>query len=324
MDILDNIFSSFMNKIKKGFRNWNLFWFSPVDTISVSGFRLCFAAVLFVHYIIRFFDIKLFFFKDGLLTPVEALHLGRAGYKTLDLVIRSDTLLMGLYIVLCVTTLFLLLGLGGRRLSFFTFLLHIIFLKRNPSIVTSADHIATFFLLYLSLTNPGRQLGILQYIKDRGRAWVLPKPQNSFWLDGVGVRCLQIHLCVILFYSGLEKLKSDFWWNGSALSKALLEKRNEMPFMDFSFLQSEGFFAKMFLNEVLPLVCFGLVLFELYFPVLVWVPVLRKWCLILGTLFLLVAGICLNMYFHFFLLLAVLLLFCNPDKLRKFFRKFQR
>ena len=132
MDILDNILSSFKNTIKKGVRNWNLFWFSPVDTISISGFRLCFATALFVHYIIRFFDVKLFFFKDGLLTPVEALYLGRAGYKTLDLVIRSDTLLMGLYIALCITTLFLLLGLGGRRLSFFYLFASHNFFKTKP------------------------------------------------------------------------------------------------------------------------------------------------------------------------------------------------
>ena len=325
MNILNNIFAGIRNRIKKGIRNWNLFWFSPLDTISLSSFRLCFATVLFVHYIIRCFNFRLFFFENGLLSPVEAYYLGRLEFQSLDLVIRSDTLLMGLYIALCISTLSLLLGLGGRRLSFFIFLLHIVFLKRNPSIATSADHIATFFLLYLSLTNPSRQLNILQYIKNKGKEWVLPKPQNSFWLDRVGARCLQIHSCIILLYSGLEKLKSEFWWKGNALSKALLEKRNEIPFIDFSFLKSDTLFSKILLNELFPLICFSLILFELYFPVLVWVPgVLRKWSLRLGVLFFIIAGVCLNMYFHFLMLLPVLLLFCSPDRLRKFFRKFKR
>jgi len=48
---------------------------------------------------------------------------------------------------------------------------------------------------------------------------ILPKEESAYY--GRYVKLIQIHLCLVYFFGGLDKLLGYNWWNGEALWKAL-------------------------------------------------------------------------------------------------------
>ena len=93
----------------------------------------------------------------------------------------------------------------------------------------------------------------------------------EFW-GGIPVRVLQIHLCLLYFQAGLGKLNAA-WLDGLALWHPLLAERGAP--IDLATLREFPF-----LLEAIPA---GLVLFELFFGVLIWLPSLRYTVLALAA-----------------------------------------
>ena len=75
---------------------------------------------------------------------------------------------------------------------------------------------------------------------------------------------MQIQICVIYGFSGMEKLKGTRWWDGSAIWDVL--SIGNMQRWDLSFVAHFPILLSTAVYVVL--------LFEIYFPVLVW---LRRW-----------------------------------------------
>ena len=295
-----------------GINNWDSFWFKPVDTISLSCFRFCFCLVLFVMYVIRFFDIRMFFYESGLMSSASAKHLHRIYTdKAINFILSSDTLLYLCYLTFIVVLLLMVLGLANRFLSMVAFALHLVFLQRNPSITFGADVVATFWLFYLMFANSNKQLKWVHYFLNKRKGLVSERVEKGDMLGTVSLRFIQIQLCIIYVFSGLEKLKGRSWWEGTAIWEAL--SFYDFTLIDFSFLLSLPLLAAL-------LVVFT-ILFEIYFPILVWVPKLKNMILIMGLCFHLGIGFCLNIYFFSFIMLSPYVLFIRPSTLRQVFRR---
>ena len=306
-----------MKKIKKSilsmFKGWDGFWFKPVDVIPVSCFRFCFCSVLLVMYLIRFFDIRIFFYESGLISSLSAKALRQMpSDKALAFILSSDVLLYLSYLAFIIILLLMALGAAGRVLSIIAFVLHLIFIQRNPSILFGADMVATFWLFYLMFTNSNRQIKWVHYFLNRRRGLISDRPEKGDWLNTIGFRFIQIQICVIYMFSGLEKLRGSSWWEGTAIWEAL--SFYDFALMDFSFLLSLPVVSAV-------LVAFT-ILFEVYFPVLIWQPRLRKALLLSGLLLHLGIAFCLNLYFFSFIMLSSYVLFIPPESIKKFLNRF--
>lgn len=286
---------------------WDSFWFKPIDTITLACFRFFFCSVLFVMYLIRFFDIRLFFYESGLMggASAQALHHWFTP-KIFYLVPSSDMLLYLCHLLFIVILLCMVLGVANRLLAFLAFILHLVFLQRNPSIIFGPDVVATFWLFCLIFSNSNKQLRWVHYFLNKRKGLISERVEKGDWLNTMALRFIQIQLCVIYVFSGLEKLKLKSWWEDTAVWEML--SLSHFNFMDFSFL-----FSFPLLMGVLAIFT---VLFEIYFPVLVWTS-LRKKVLFVGLCFHVGMALCLNVYFFALIMLSAYIVFIPAGFLRQ-------
>jgi hypothetical protein len=98
--------------------------------------------------------------------------------------------------------------------------------------------------------------------RRRGRVPAGPSPGAR-----LGLRVLQLHLCIVYLSSGWWKASGDQWWDGAAIWRALM--RQDLGQFDFAWLAEWPWLAK--------LACWGTLAVELGYAVLVWPRRTRRW-----------------------------------------------
>ena len=171
-------------------------------------------------------------------------------------------LVWGAHIVLLIATLALIFGFRPRLAAIIVYLLHLSFDQRNPLVAYGFNKVAVFFLITLILASYHPQQAPVGSLRRS--------------LASIALRFAQIELCIIYLFSGTEKLKGLTWWRGEALWGVL--SNSQTTSFDFSM-------AAQF-PLVLTLLTFATLIWEIYFPALVWVK---------GTRYLwLLGGVCLH------------------------------
>lgn len=280
---------------------WTEFWFEVPQSMqrALGLFRLAFASLLFLMYSIRFLEFDLLFSETGLMTTEMAKRFAPLDYQPLIYWFpENTTALYFCYIIFLVMLLLLALGFLGRGLKWIVFILHIMFFQRNLATIYGADLVSNFLLFALCWTNSNAAYSLAP------KTWQNWMKSDWNWLDSMGVRLIQIQMCVIYGYTGLEKLKGSEWWDGSAVWAVLMN--SQLAPIDFSFLAH------------VPLVLVGLtwatVLFEIYFPAVIWFQKLRKPWLILGASFHLGAALTMGLPFFSAIMVSTYILFWPQAK----------
>jgi hypothetical protein len=128
--------------------------------------------------------------------------------------LHEETVLSVAWICLLASGCGLLVGLSCRSSAILAWFLHLCAAKSGEVVAYGVDNFMTIGLFYLVLSPlPDR------YSFDWRRRELRPKnPQLlGFWR-----RVLQLHLCIIYFFSGLTKCLGSSWWNGSSVWRALI------------------------------------------------------------------------------------------------------
>jgi hypothetical protein len=134
---------------------------------------------------------------------------------------------------------------------------------------------------------------------------------NSFY------RVIQIQLCVIYAYTGFEKLKGNTWWDGTALWSVFANP--QMVIWDMTWMSH--------FPLVIVFITFTTVLFEIYFPVLIWFEKTKRAFLYFGMVFHFGIGLLMSLFSFAFVMLAPYFLFLNSaelDRIESWFHRFQR
>jgi len=126
-------------------------------------------------------------------------------------------------------------------------------------------------------------------------------------LSGVGYRLVQIHLCIIYAYTGLEKFKGETWWEGTAVWY-VVSNDNIVPF-NMEFFQ--------YVPSLVALMTFSTLIFEVYFPVAIWLKPLRNFWLFLGICLHGLSAIFMGLIFFAPIMLAAYLFFVDPILVKK-------
>jgi len=151
----------------------------------------------------------------------------------------------------------LLLGLACRSSAILAWFLHLCAAKSGGFLSYGVDNFMTIGLFYLMLSPlPDR------YSLDwRLRAYRSKDPQFfGFWR-----RVLQLHLCLIYFFSGLTKCLGSGWWDGSNLWRALIRP-------PFNIIPPE---ILVRWNYFLPVLGISICLIETGYPVFIWLKKTR-------------------------------------------------
>jgi len=289
--------------IQNLWQRWNLFWFGPVPLYNLAVFRILLCFNLVVMYLNRQGDVSLFYTDQGILPRSLAHAVLPEGFRPFAFYSfwpdRFEPWVHAFYVFLLI-----LMGLGvvGRLFSLIAVFLHLAFLYRNYGVAFGADQIATTFLLYLALTQSYSRLSVLEWWKRKKSTAPI---QEDLWTS-VFYRMIQIQLCLVYVYSGMEKLKGMSWWDGTAVWSVLAN--SQMVIGDLTWMRH--------LPLLIVFISFTTILFEVYFPVLVWVKPLRKYFLMAGVLFHVGIGTVMALWSFAFLMISPYVLFLSEETVK--------
>lgn len=233
---------------------WSRFWFESNAPAQMTVLRGLLGFTLFGFYLVRCFDLQTYYSEGGMLPLAVMFDVMPMQYR-LSLLhhFSSDAAVWGLHTIFLASLLTLALGIAPRLSAITAFVLHVSFLHRNLTVIFGVDMIATFFLLYLCFADFRHQPG-----KRQGPEVL------AATLGSMAFRLVQIQVCIIYAYSGLEKLKGGDWWRGEALWDVLANA--QIARWDYSWVAE--FPLAVVAATYLTLA------WEIYFPALIWS---RKW-----------------------------------------------
>lgn len=258
------------------FRGWMAFWFPPpAPRAKLALLRIGTALILLYVLFVRSFDLRV-----GL---SQAIWSDAATRLALDPIawpfsvfrwVQAGWWIWSVHVVAMLAAAALLAGVLTPLMAALSLVLQLSYAHSDPAMLLGVDGLLIVALAYLSLVPSGRVLGVfarvepegpqlppyLSYLKDE-----LPtRPDTSAPWSALPVRVLQIHLSLLYLHSGLAKLTTD-WLTGPALWHPRL--------MALGTLVTPQMLQGM--PSLTSLITFGLVLFELFYAVLIWVRPLR-------------------------------------------------
>jgi hypothetical protein len=201
--------------------------------------------------------------------------------------LHEETVVSVAWICLLVAGCGLLVGLACRYSAVVAWFLHLCAAKSGGFVSYGVDSFMTIGLFYLMLSPlPDR------YALDWRLRELRPKnPQLlGFWR-----RVLQLHLCVIYFFSGLTKCLGNGWWDGSNVWRALIRP-------PFNVIDPEMLVRW---NYLFPVAGIFICLLEIGYPFFIWSDKTRKiWLICICAMH---AGIGFMMRMYLFALIMIIL-----------------
>ena len=195
--------------------------------------------------------------------------------------------LHGIGAVYVLALLALTAGLATRAAAAVAWLTHLLLVTAMTSAVYGVDELAGIFLFYLVWVPSGESLSLDVRLE---RASAEPSPSAR-----LGLRVVQIHLCIVYLASGIHKALGHAWWNGEAVWRSLMLP--ELTQLDFSSLARHAWAARV--------AGWAVLLVEIGYPVLIWPRITRRaWVAAVVALHL---GIAVFMGLHVFGALMVVL-----------------
>ncbi len=181
----------------------------------------------------------------------------------------------------------LVIGLFSRSAAIVAWFLQLATAKTGGLFTYGADNFITIGLFYLMIA-PLPDRWSLSWSRKPFRR---PDPQRL----GFHRRVLQIHLCLIYFFSGLTKLLGAAWWNGENLWRALTSP----PFDRLPIEMIASF------SPLLPAIGISICFLETSYAFLIWPSVSRTVVLILTCAMHLAIGLLMGMYLFGFIMLVL-------------------
>jgi Vitamin K-dependent gamma-carboxylase len=237
---------------------------------------------------------------DALLS-VESRFVPRLGWLVAlgeHVGLGEGIVLSAAWICLLIAGCSLLIGFTCRVSAILAWFLHLCAAKSGGFVSYGVDNFMTIGLFYLMLS-PLPDRNSLDWRLRRSR------PKNPQLL-GFWRRVLQLHLCVIYFFSGLTKCLGSGWWNGSSVWRALIRP-------PFNVIDPEMLVRWKYLFPVAAISIWAL---EIGYPFLIWSSKTRKiWLICICALH---AGIGLTMGMYLFALIMIVLNVAafSPDLIR--------
>jgi hypothetical protein len=288
---------------------WLNFWFSPFSLAQLALMRIGVGLIALYLLFVTSFDLDVHFGPGGWADSgaVRALDPFAWPYSALNW-FGTPFWTWAVHLLAILVTLAFMAGVhpfwNGAAWLFLAFS----YAHRNPGVVTGLDTLLWLAVFYLALTPCGRMFGAMDDT-EFGRQGYRTAPDSGggpHW-EGFAVRMLQVHVAILYFQGGLEKLNPE-WLAGSAFWNPRLVET--------------GLPAGQGLLRAVPqgsaVFIYGAILFQLFFPVLVWLRQFRYPMLGLAVVFHAAVAALWGKAPQHLLMLVLLLAFVRPPHLERF------
>ena len=201
--------------------------------------------------------------------------------------LREEALLSIAWICLLGAACGLLIGLACRLSAILAWFLHLCAAKSGGFLSYGVDNFMTVGLFYLMLSPLPDRCSLDWRLRELSSK----NPQLlGFWR-----RVLQIHLCLIYFFSGFTKCLGSGWWDGSNVWRALVRP-------PFNMIDPEILVQWKY---VFPVAGIFICLLEIGYPVFIWSSKTRKiWLISICAIH---VGIGVTMGMYLFALVMIVL-----------------
>ena len=213
--------------------------------------------------------------------------------------VPEETVLLLAWLGLFVSGCALLIGVGCRFSAIAAWFLHLCAAKSGGFLSYGMDNFMTIGLFYLMLSPLPDRASLDWRLRDL-------RPKNPELL-GFWHRVLQLHLCIIYFFSGLTKCLGSGWLDGSNVWRALIRP-------PFNVIDPE---ILVRWKDFLPLAGILVCLLESGYPFFIWSSRTRKiWLFGICAMHLLI-GVAMGMYLFSLVMIVLNVAAFGPDLFRR-------
>lgn len=302
---------------RRAYSAWLSFWYpAPAPHGQLALLRIGTALILLYVLFIRSFDLGTQVSTAIWTDPAMRAALDPIGWPFSAFVwVQGSAWMWSVHVVAMLAAAALLAGALTPLMAALSLFLQLSYAHYTPTMLLGVDGLLIVALTYLSLVPSGRMLGVfarpepeapqyppyLAYLEDE-----LPRaPDTGLPWSALAVRVLQIHLCLLYIHSALSRLTTD-WLAGTALWHPRLVALGAL--VPLETLQTVPYLTS--------LVTYGLLLFELFYPVLIWVAPLRYPLLVLALVVHLTVGFAWGLLPFNLLMIVLNLAFVPPTHLQ--------
>ena len=268
-------------------RGWNAFFFTPADPTALGLIRVVVGLLALWSLIVLGLDLHDYFGSDGWADPTVIWQTQRQRqpfawsfwFLVPDRLLRpvwlASLAILGLYTV----------GLFSRVTGVLAWVIIVSTVRRVPIALFGFDQIVSTLALYLGATFAGGQAVSMDRFlrrwrdaRDAARSFrpagstggrrvtaLEPGIPHPTIAANLALRLIQLHLVFIYAMAALAKVQGPSWWNGMALWGTMTA--GEFVTRDFTGLAGWPWVLNVLTHASLA--------FELLYPILIWVPIVR-------------------------------------------------
>ncbi len=256
MNVLADYFRELLRATVAG---WNKFWFTAADPATLGLIRILAGAMLFYTHLVWSLDFMSFFGPRGFIDPNLMGDMpGRAGIWSHFNWIHSPGALWAIHIAALVVFALLTVGLFSRVMSVLAYLIAVSYANRVPLALFGLDDINAMLAMYLIVGPSGGAYSLDHWLAKR-RAGGKLTIRFSIGANAA-IRLIQVHLCIIYFFSATGKLQGQSWWAGEAVWYSV----GNLEYQSFDLTWLAGY------PILVTLLTHATVYWELTYCVLVW------------------------------------------------------
>jgi hypothetical protein len=295
------------------YRGWQRFFFTPADPTTLGLIRILVGLILLWNFANIGLDLRDYLGSDGLVS-LEALRsyyahstTGKTAWSLWFFV--PDRFLFPTWTVCLLVLVLFTLGVFSRVTSVLAWAITVSTVRRVPVVFFGFDQTVVAWAMYLAVCMASGQTLSVDRLRKRRRGLVPDGPPRPTVSANLGLRLIQLHLCLTYAAAGLAKLQGVSWWNGDAVAMILLIPVYRVGHFEWLLAYPRLLF---FLTH-------ATVALEILYPVLIWFRVFRP--LLLTAMVLLHVGIDLTLGLREFTLAMIVanLAFVPGETLRELF-----
>jgi hypothetical protein len=267
---------------------WNTFFFTPADPLPLAVIRICTGLLLTWASIVWLLDADAFFGPAGWLAPHEVWRMNDQPWQwSWFFAAWSPTAVRVLGGITLVAAMLLTLGIATPLAAVVALVGFLSAVNRAPLNMFGFDDILGLLLIPLAIGPAGRRLSVDAAVGLSGGAGPAERRagEGGSVRANVALRLIQLHLCVVYFFSGCGKLLGASWWEGTALWGAIANDQ-------YRTLDLTGFARHPLVINALTL---ATLFWEVTYPALVWPRLTRRLALAMAVIVHLGIGVAMGM-----------------------------
>ena len=259
---------------------WDRFWFTPADPLPLAIVRIIAGTLLAWSCAVWLMDVDAFFGPHGWLRDGDVERMNDQPWQwSWFFALSSPTAVRALILVTLVAAACLALGLATPVAAWVALVGFLAAVNRTPLTVFGFDDALGMLLIPVAIGPAGAVLSL-----DR-RLGIATSGDGPSVSANIALRLLQVHLCVVYFFSGIAKLFGASWWEGTALWGAAANSRYRT--LDITWLARHPLLVN--------LLTLGTVFWEVSYPALVWPRLTRRLAIAMGIFVHLGIGLAMGM-----------------------------